>query len=142
MRRQQEYELDSFGTVRTDRVKYAPLDEVRITFICRGQPHDAFFIEVSDGAGRSYARRPVAADDGVAELTVTAAGTPGLHIIRIFTDDTSSFCPFRMGSFVLEANTTVSAEGADIEGFLTWVRDGLEACHDWARYDGRWVAGD
>jgi hypothetical protein len=142
VRRQQEYELENFGTVQTDRMEYAPLDEVRISFACRGQSAAAYFVEVSDGAGRAYFRDRVAARNGVAGLTVTAGGTPGLHIIRVFMEDTSGFCPFRMGSFVLEATTHASAEGADIGEFFTWLRGALEASIDWAQYDGRWVAGD
>ena len=47
-----------------------------------------------------------------------------------------------MVSFVLEATTHASAEGADVAEFFAWLRSSLEACIDWAQYDGRWVAGD
>ena len=136
MRRQQQYELDNFGTIRTDRMKYAPLDEVGITSICRDGTADAYFIEVFDGAGRSYHRERVPAPDGVAELTVTAGGTPGLHAIRVFDEDTSTFYPFRMGSFVMEAKTQVSAEGTDVDQFFTWLHGSLESSLDWALYGG------
>lgn len=123
-------------------MKYEPLDEVQISLVCRGQPADALFFEVSDGAGRPYSRSRVDGEDGLWELQVTAGGAPGLHIVRVFTEDTSAFHAFRMGSFVLEATTHASAEGTDINGFFTWLRGSLEACIDWAQYDGKWVAGD
>ncbi len=44
MSRQQEHELENFGTVRADRMKYAPLDEVHISFTCRSRPDGDLFV--------------------------------------------------------------------------------------------------
>ena len=142
MRRQHEYELENFGTVLTERVKYTPLDEVHVTFICAGEVLDQVYVEVCDGAGRVYFREAVAVENGEARVTVTAGGAPGLHVIRLFKEDVTGFWSFRMGSFVLEAYTDMSAEGTDLHEFVAWLRTGLEACIDWALYGGKWVAGD
>jgi len=142
--RMQPYELESFGVVRTDRMRYAPLDEVRVTFGCQNAPSEAFVFKTYDGAGRSYHRKEVTASDGVAEFSMLAGGTPGLHAIRVFKQgaNENSFHCLRMGSFVLEAQTIAWADGTDIDDFFRWLGDSLASCLDWVLYDGRWVAGD
>jgi len=142
MRRQQQYEMARFGTVRTERMKYAPLDEVRISFVGADLADQTLFFEVFDGAGRSYHRQGVPFRNGEAALTVTAGGTPGLHVIRVFDKDETGFHAFRMGSFVLEATTQASADGTDLDEFFAWLHGSLESSLDWALYEGYWVAGD
>ena len=140
----QHYELEQFGVVRTDKMRYAPLDQARIAFVCRGEPSGAFVFRVYDGAGRAYHRAEATASDGVAEFSVKVGGVPGLHIIRVFKEGTNenSFHAFRMGSFVLAAQTCAWAEGTDIDVFFRWLRESLEGSLDQALYGGKWIAGD
>lgn len=143
MRRQHEHELEQWGTVQTDRMKYAPLDEVHITFTCRSRPDGDLFVRVYDGAGRQYVKKRMTMRDGFGEMTITAGGTPGMHVIRLFEDDIdTAFWSYRMGTFRLEANTCASAPGTAIGEFFDWLAPALEASLDWALYDGKWVAGD
>ena len=142
MRRQQEYELADFGTIRTERMKVAPLEEVRGEFLCRHAPPEGCWLEVCDGAGRPYHRERLQWADGRAEFAFTAAGVTGLHVIRLFTDETTPFCPYRMGSFVLEAKTTAEDERGELGPFVHWLRDSLEASQDRTLYGGQWVTGD
>ncbi len=44
MRRQHQHELEQSGTVQTDRMKYAPLDEVHINCTCRSRPDGDLFV--------------------------------------------------------------------------------------------------
>jgi len=135
-------ELKQYGVVRTHRMRYAPLDEVRITFEQRLDPENVYRVEVCDGAGRPYFRSDLTATDGLAEVTMTAGGMPGLHAVRVFRESqSSSFMPHRMGSFILTARTEASAEGEDVAGFFTWLEAARESYRDWARYDGKWVVG-
>ena len=70
----------NFGVVRTDKRRYAPLDEARIRFECRREPSSTFVFRVDDGAGRPYFRKAARASSGTAEVSVTVGGAPGLHI--------------------------------------------------------------
>jgi len=144
MRRMQENELEQFGVVWTDRRRYAPLDEARITFVCRTAPSSAFVFKVYDGAGRPYQRVAARTSNGVAEFTVAVGGVPGLHVIRVFKEGAAenTFHAFRMGSFVLAPQTSVWAEGTDMDEFSRWLRESLEGSLDWALYGGKWIAGD
>ncbi|MBM4050964.1 MAG: hypothetical protein FJ279_38195, partial [Planctomycetes bacterium] len=151
----QQYELDQFGVVRTDKRRYAPLEEARITFECRSSPSSAhhgrvcalastFVVKVYDGAGRSYFRTTVTTSDGVAKFTVPVGGVPGLHIIRVFKEgaNEAAFHASRMGSFVLAPETGAWADRTDMDEFFRWLRESLEGSLDWALYGGQWVAGD
>lgn len=143
VRRQHEHELEQWGTVQTDRMKYAPLEEVRVRFTCRSRSDGDLFVRVYDGAGRQYARQTMTLRAGVGELTVTAGGTPGMHVIRLFENDIdTAFWSYRMGTFQVEARTHASAPGTGIGEFFDWLGPALAASLDWALYDGKWIAGD
>ena len=143
MRRQFDHELEQWGTVQTDRMQYAPLDEVRLTFTCRSRTDGDLFVRVYDGAGRQYVKQAMAVRDGCGELAFTAGGTPGMHVIRLFEDDIdTAFWSYRMGIFRLEATTHASAPGTGIGEFFDWLAPAMAASLDWALYDGKWVAGD
>ncbi len=143
MRRQHEHELEQWGTVQTDRMQYAPLDEVHISFTRRSRPDGEVVVIVCDGAGRPYVRERMVLRDGIGELTMTAGGTPGMHVIRLFEDEiTTAFWSYRMGIFRVEAITHASAPGTEIGEFFDWLAPALKSSLDWALYDGKWVAGD
>ena len=142
MQRMRENELERYGVVWTDRLRYAPLDEARITFEQRHEPTESYRFEVHDGAGRRYFMQEVSPTNGVSELTVVVGGVPGLHIIRVYREDQpSDFRAHRTGSFVLSAETGGSATGTDIEEFFDWLAEARLGYRDWALYDGKWVAG-
>jgi hypothetical protein len=138
------FDRTDFGVVRTDKRRYAPLDEARISFECRSEPSSAFVFKVYDGAGRPYCRKAARTSSGTAEFSVTVGGAPGLQIIRVFKEGANEkdFLSFRMGSFVLAPQTAVSAEGTDLDEFFRWLRESLEGGLDWALYEGKWIAGD
>jgi len=142
MRPHEGNELANFGVFRTDRMKYAPLQEAHITFERRGGTEKEYQIEVYDGAGRAYWRAPAPVVDGVAKFVVTVGGAPGTHIIRAFTSEERPFWPARMGSFLLVPETTASAEGTDLDRFFVWLRDSLQTSAERSLYAGRWVWGD
>lgn len=142
MQRAEKYELARFGQFRTDRMRYAPLDVARITFECRNAPREAYLFEVWDGAGKPYFSHEVPAPGGIAQFTVQVGGEPGLHTLRACLDGKSSLYPFRMGSLILEPVTDARAEGTDLQEFFRWLREGLAASLDPARYAGKRILGD
>ena len=139
LRRMRHNELAQFGVVRTDRMRYAPLDQARITFERRGASFDSYLFEVLDGAGRCYFKREFPAANGFVEFPLTVGGAAGLHIVRVSREDEPGH--FRMGSFVLSARTDASAEGTDMADFFRWLGGVLAGSLEWALYGGRWVAG-
>jgi hypothetical protein len=140
--RYERYELENFGTIRTERTKYGPLQEVRGEFICRRDAPDAVFMEVTDSRGRPYWRQQLVVTEGRAAFAFVAAGAPGMHAIRLQTEDISAFYAYRMGTFIMEPRTTASDETGELGPFLEWLRDSLEATLDRTLYHGQWVAGD
>ncbi len=140
-----QYELDQYGVVRVDQRRYAPLDDVHITYTRHGAGDGPVTFDIRDGDGETYFRKTMRIADGTANFTATASGKPGLHIIRVYhageNDDVESFWSTRQGSFLLDAETTASADGTDLDAFFEWQKFAIDASRDWAQYDGKWVAG-
>ena len=134
----------NFGVVRTDKRRYSPLDEARITFECRSEPSAAFASKVCDGAGRASSGRRALACGRQSRIHhnrrrgARTAYHPGVQGGRQRT----FLLGLPHGQLVLAPETAVHTEGTDMDEFFRWLRESLEGSLDWALYGGKWVAGD
>lgn len=103
----------AFGSIRTDRSQYRPLDRVRVRIEGRGKGDAVAIVRVADADQKQYFEKEVALSGNRGEVEFTAAGGLGMHYVYLFFPGERRHS--RYLNFRLDAETAIESGDRDFD---------------------------
>jgi hypothetical protein len=130
----------AWGSIRTDRLTYRPLEEVSVFVTApAGRAEQPARLVVRDGLGRAYEQIKVALANGDGSGAFLCGGEPGMQFIQLYFGDDEEHS--RIYNFYLEPRTGVETGVALYDRFLPANREAIRLNRRRLEVDGREMVG-
>ena len=129
--------FEQAGIVWTHPKKCSPLDDVKLEYIWNGLKGGKVRFVVFDAAHHKYIEQTVTSGEGKVEITIKAAGKPGVHHIKVFASRPDGTEYQRSGCFRVECKTLISTDTGEIDDIFAQIEEGLRQSIDITMVDGK-----